>query len=359
MEHRNYGIDLSRITAMLMIIIMHVLLYGGLLESTEPFTLRHWVVWGIYVFCFCAVNCYALISGYLMWNKHPNIARLLGIWVQVVFYNLVCVAVGAFQFDAALDWKSILTYFFPITSYTYWYISSYFGLMLFVPMLNVALERLDQHTMRSIFGIGLLMIFLNMFSHEDAYHLSGGYSLLWLMVLYLLGGYFAKYRSIEKLGLRKSVLLFVVSISVTMIWKVIFEYCNTYTSWSFPCDLLISYTSPTIILAGIAVFSFFSKVKSPKAVTKAVKSIGTATLGVYIIHENPIIRYNLVASIGYPLISFHTYTMVPALLGITLAVFIVCTLIELVRAWLFRVCGVNRLLEKVAGALTKIAVKQS
>lgn len=294
-----------------------------------------------------------------MWNKYPNIARLLGIWLQVVFYNLVCVVVGNFQFSIVPDLKSILTCFFPITSYTYWYISSYFGLMLFVPILNAALERVAPYTLRSAFLIGLLMIFLNMFSPKDAYHLSNGYSLLWLMVLYLMGGYFAKYRSLEKIDLRKSVLLFFVSISVTMAWKVIFEYYNSNTSQSFPSDLLISYTSPTIILAGIAIFSFFSKVKTPKALSKAIKSIGTATLGVYILHMNPIIRYNLLAPIGYPLVSLRTRAMVPALLGITLAVFIVCTLIELVRAWLFRVCGVNRLLEKVAGALTKIAVKQS
>lgn len=201
--------------------------------------------------------------------------------------------------------------------------------------------------------------FFNMFFPEDAYHLSGGYSLLWLMVLYRMGGYYAKYRSFERLSLRKSILLFLVSVSVTMIWKIAFEYFSSYTSHSFPYDLLISYTSPTIVLAGIAVFSFFSKFQIPKTLSAAVKSIGTATLGVNIIHTNRIIYSNFVTPICYPLSSLHTYMIVPALFGITLAVFIICTLIELFRAWLFRVCGVNRLLEKVAGALTKIAVKQS
>lgn len=358
MEHRNYGIDLSRIAVMLMIIIMHILSYGGLLEQARPFTFRYWVVWGIKIACYCAVNCYALISGYLMWNKYPNIARLLGIWLQVVFYNLVCVVVGNFQFNIEPDLKSILTCFFPITSYTYWYISSYFGLMLFVPILNAALERVSSYTLRSAFLIGLLMIFLNRFSPNDAYHLSNGYSLLWLMILYLIGGYFAKYRSLEKIDLRKSVLLFFVSISLTMAWKVIFEYYNSFTSQSFPSDLLFSYTSPTIILAGIAVFSFFSKIKIPKSLSKAIKSIGTATLGVYIIHMNPIMCHNLLAPIGYPLVSLHTRAMVPSLLCVTLAIFTVCTIIELVRLWLFRITGVNRLVEKVASRLAKMTVTQ-
>lgn len=126
----------------------------------KPLTLRYWVVWGFEILCYCAVNCYALISGYLMWNKRPNIARLLGIWVQFVFYNLVFALVGILKFGITLDLKLILTCVFPISSSTHWYISSYFGLMLFVPMLNAALEYVNQYTMRTIFGIGLLMIFL-------------------------------------------------------------------------------------------------------------------------------------------------------------------------------------------------------
>ena len=66
-EH-HYGLDLLRIISMFMIVITHVLGKGGLRssvagvgESDSYFV----VTWVIQVLVYGAVNCYALISGYV------------------------------------------------------------------------------------------------------------------------------------------------------------------------------------------------------------------------------------------------------------------------------------------------------
>ena len=40
---RNFGIDLLRIVAMIMIVMLHVLGYGGILENANQFSNHYWI----------------------------------------------------------------------------------------------------------------------------------------------------------------------------------------------------------------------------------------------------------------------------------------------------------------------------
>ncbi len=62
---RNYGVDLLRVIAAMMIVMLHVLSQGGILSALGNLTLRGEVLWFIQMGCFCFVNVFALISGYV------------------------------------------------------------------------------------------------------------------------------------------------------------------------------------------------------------------------------------------------------------------------------------------------------
>ena len=64
-KERNEGIDLLRIVAMLLITMLHVIRHGGMLDGLSLFSSQYFVVWILYILTNCAVNCYALISGYV------------------------------------------------------------------------------------------------------------------------------------------------------------------------------------------------------------------------------------------------------------------------------------------------------
>ena len=63
---RNYGIDLLKIVAMLMIVAGHVLLAGGPNDAVAEPTLRgsaiYYTVFGFRLFTCCAVNCFVLCT---------------------------------------------------------------------------------------------------------------------------------------------------------------------------------------------------------------------------------------------------------------------------------------------------------
>lgn len=65
MQKRNPGIELLRIFSMFLIIILHINGAGGLKLACTPLGLKYELVQLFQVCAFCAVNCFALISGYV------------------------------------------------------------------------------------------------------------------------------------------------------------------------------------------------------------------------------------------------------------------------------------------------------
>lgn len=65
-NERNFGIDALRILSMFAIVLMHILYKGNLLKDVSDN--GNAVLWLIETVCFCAVNCYAMISGYVIYS---------------------------------------------------------------------------------------------------------------------------------------------------------------------------------------------------------------------------------------------------------------------------------------------------
>lgn len=68
MSTRNYGIEILRIIAMLMIVLLHVV--GGSLQYAESGSNKYYILWFFEIMSYCAVNCFGIITGYI---KEKNI----------------------------------------------------------------------------------------------------------------------------------------------------------------------------------------------------------------------------------------------------------------------------------------------
>ena len=81
----------------------------------------------IKIICFWHVSGFALISGYIGYkaNKYYNILYL---WICTSFYSLNI----TYFFKKQLQFKD----FFPVYFHKYWYFTKYFGMYLFLPLIN-------------------------------------------------------------------------------------------------------------------------------------------------------------------------------------------------------------------------------
>jgi surface polysaccharide O-acyltransferase-like enzyme len=90
---RNYGIDLLRIVAMGFVINLHLTGVGGICGAAALGTRQFYISQLFRIATFCAVNCYALISGYVGWSRSPRLSGLLSLWLKVIAF---CVAITVF-----------------------------------------------------------------------------------------------------------------------------------------------------------------------------------------------------------------------------------------------------------------------
>ena len=88
-EQRNCGVDCLRIVAMFAIVLQHCILHSGILQEQNIFSIKYGLVDLVTFFCFGAVNTYLLISGYINVNTKYKLSRIMYLWIEVIFYNLI------------------------------------------------------------------------------------------------------------------------------------------------------------------------------------------------------------------------------------------------------------------------------
>lgn len=75
-SERNHGIELLRIFAMLLAAVLHILKKGGVITASEGNLAAYSTVWLLEAAAYCAVNCYALISGYVGYSTGRSLCVL-------------------------------------------------------------------------------------------------------------------------------------------------------------------------------------------------------------------------------------------------------------------------------------------
>ena len=86
----------------------------------------------------------------------------------------------------------------------------------------------------------------------DAFLLNDGYSVLWLVVVYLFGAYIRKYEVCEKITSLKCMIGFFAMIAITFISKIAIWLLTKSVPGLAPYeDTFVSYTSVTILLSAI------------------------------------------------------------------------------------------------------------
>ena len=192
MEQRNRGIDLLRMTAMWMVVILHILNKGGVLAAAAPLSAGQGTARLLETAAYCAVNCYGLISGYVGVQRRFRYSGALALWLRVAFYTLGITAVFACLMPGSVNGDRVLRAFFPVLFRQYWYVTAYFGMCLFIPFFNLLLNRLSKGQLRllalSIVLAGLIAAVYGVIAWRRQEGFGMYFTLLGLAVVFLFSG---------------------------------------------------------------------------------------------------------------------------------------------------------------------------
>lgn len=356
-QGRNYGVECLRIISMYFIVVIHVLGQGGILNNLQPLSIKYDAMYLLEGFVYCAVNCFAIISGYGMSMSKPKYNKLISLWLQVLFYSVMLTVIVAIFMHGSVTKGDILKAFFPLLSDRYWYFTSYFVLYLCTPILNRVINELTkEYYIALLTGMGLLFVlFSPVFGNYRG--LCDGYSFGWLIVLYFVGGYIRKY-PIDNISPRKALIGYIVCVLGTGGGKIAIE-CITSTIGNFKSgNRLISYLSPTVVGSSIALTILFAclRVKPNKRLLRVSSQL---SFSVYLIHTNLVVFNNVLKDAFLRFVECP----VPVLLVIVLvsagAIYLFCLLLDLLRLKLFESIGVDefslKLYEKIKRIFSKIS----
>jgi len=269
---RNSNIEILRIIAMLMIVVGHLYKFLNVVydlpSGIDSFAITN-----------AGVDIFVLISG--LFGIKPTINKFVNLWLVTIFYSLLAAIIGIIVLDMPL--YKLLTSFIKVASIIYspyWFLITYFALMLFVPMINTILKQ-DKRTLLLYLIIFLFVDCIFQTMSKGFYGLTffGG-ALFHFIALYTL----ARVITLWNIRLKTiySVLFYIIVLVATISAKYI---CDNYIGFDkfvyFGSD-----TSPFIVLQSVALVLFFKSL-CPMSL-KGINKIASVVFAVYCFHTHNI-----------------------------------------------------------------------
>ena len=340
---RISGLDLLRVILSFWVVAIHVMHYGGLQAYSDPSSAGFYLLWFLAISMHSVINCFALVSGFVLYDQTPKYTRILRLLFTVAYHGIVITLLFRLFYPEAVTQRHWLWAFFPVAQEEFWYFSSYFGAFFFVPVLIRGIRSLPKRQAGLLVICSLIIFsFIPTFTARDPFDLDGGNSVLWLLILFVAGAFLKKYFHTFKLKKRVLLAIFAGSVLLTCIGMAIGELFPEFDSLA-----LVDHTSPTLVLGGIAVVLLFASIQVPAFAGKIVKYCAPFTFSIYLIHEHPLVRQYFVKNQFIHVVSLPAVMQVVAVFLIAACIWLICFGLDFIRRYIFRLLRINQLLEKL------------
>ncbi|MBR4768904.1 MAG: hypothetical protein IK088_08000, partial [Lachnospiraceae bacterium] len=238
---------------------------------------------------------------------------------------------------------------FPAMTEQYWYYTAYVGMFFFIPMMNHAIITFyKRYVHLTLIALVLLFSVFPVFFSTDVFGLRSGLSFVCIMLCYFIGAYLKHFDILKKLSNAKLIMLYAVSVILTLSFKLIVEAMAGMGSYDSGQSMrLYAYNSPTILVSAIALLTVFSRIQiRGKGFVRFVKAVSPLTFGIYLVNCHPLIwRYfmkdRFAALAFYPAAVMIVFVLLSAAL-----LFIAGAGIDAIRHLIFEMGGLRKKLRK-------------
>lgn len=353
-KQRQSNLELLRIISMLMIVSMHLVNHGGLIDLAQAGTLSYYFVWTLFGVSFISINLYLLISGYFLVDTKFSSWKLARLGGQVFFYAFGITMLFWLFGKAPKDLETFVRSVLPVGSDFYWFISMYVGMYLLAPVMNRLIRALTKRQMECAMALSFVLVSVwpNILYFSSALNTAGGVSISWFLTVYLFGAYLKLYYRPDGKFAKKMLPAVGVSLLIPFSRFVIELLLQTPLGkiavlddlmWGY--SIFYNYSS---ILAGAAAFlwflAFLNLRVAPGRLSRGIVAVAKTAFGVYLIHDHLYIRESLWGRMGC--VSWLGKWYLPfAVVGAVFFVYAACALIEALRQLLFAPLDRNRKLK--------------
>ncbi len=321
---RNASLDVLRVLAMLMIVIGHCLLHGGILSAASADSTGNYILAQI-IYCMLKVhvNCFILVSGYFLCAGTFRLSKWLKLWGTAFFWSVSLYAVLCLTGSAAFSWVGLVKAFLPFSQQRYWFLTTYLLMYLLTPVCNAAIAQMTQKQHL----ISLLIFFLVFICYQNLvfwreFTAMNPRDPLFFLFLYFVAAYIRKYPFRRKYPW---VLGYLLCVGFNAAWVIVEPIlCTKLLGYEIGDTAFSGYHSIPYVLGSICFFMMFVQADIKGWVGKLAVALSPLTFGIYLIHEQPEMRTFLWQTLLRPFRFADSSLMLPAVFLLSLGVFAAC-----------------------------------
>ena len=301
------------------------------------------------------VNSFVLLCGYFQSKSKFKFSKVISINNSTWFYKSLFMIVAlflikytTFPIEGDFEKITVLKTFSWLDHGIYWYIDCYLVLYLISPLLNKIIDNSSKKELqRIILLLFLLFSIIPIITLEETIYTRNGHSVTSFILLYFVGAYLRIYPIKENYyfkkmsnTLRKTIFIIIILVSsISLVaCRLISMNISTYgVVMNHIAQILntnyLSFGGPILIIESIAYFLLFESINLK---SKFVNKVAKYSLGVYLIHENVLVRENLYQWLKFTIIEKITLKTIGLMIGLSILIYIISTIIEMIRQGIFK-----------------------
>lgn len=350
---RNYGIDALRLVAMGFVIVLHLVGVGGICGNAELLGTNFLVSQFLRIATFCAVNVYALISGFVGWSRTPKPSSLLKLWAKVICFCIGITVLTQLLAPELVGLPDLWKAFTPVTQAKYWYFNAYVVLFFLIPLLNRAIQGITgREAIFSMAGLAVLVMSLSFSNLRSTFLLADGYSALWLVLLYLAGGLLARFDIPRKLTAGQWAALYLLAVLANFLPRMGLLWLKPEYWTPANINLKVQYTNPTIVLSAVALLGCFSRLELKERTIRVVKKLSPHSFGVYLAHTHTLVFAHCISGRLAGLAAAPLWELLAKLFAVTLLIYAVGLAADWAITMGMRLTRLDRLMKKADNLLS-------
>ena len=289
-KQKESNFELMRIISMFLIVLYHVIYHSNIIFNSY-YTSSKIILTLIEVFTLVGVNSFILLTGYFQSKSTFKIKKIINIIIQFLFYKIFIYIILSLFNIVPFTKTYIFNYLFP-EELEYWFISYYIILYLISDFFNKIIKKMNFKIYTIIIiGLTFLLSVTPMISNGIVIR-NNGFGLIQFIYLYFVGAYIRLFTTKYDLKNNKFKLIslssyILLSILIVLIYYFILNIninnnlINGIKNYSF------LYSSPFVIIQSISYFLLFYNLNIN---SKFINNISKYILGVYLIHDNSLVR---------------------------------------------------------------------
>lgn len=328
---RSSNIELYRIIVMFLIVAHHFVVNSGMTAEnmplvTNPFSASSIFLWIFGMWGKIGINCFVMITGYFMSKSRITLRKFLKLLLWVYFYKIVIYALFVSFGKEDLGITRLIQVVMPVWNFESNFVECYLVFFLTIPFWNILINNMSRLQHGSL--ILLAVVVYSILGNIPGFEVRFNY-ITWFGIIYLIASFLRIYP--VKISSRQWQLLCVCSILLAIGSVLILNKLQLYVG---AYAMVVDSNKILPVLCAVTSFMVFKNWNLPY--NKFVNKVALSVFGVILIHGNSDamrqwLWHDVFDVMGYGKALGGVFPMVLYSFGVTILVFSVCIIIDMVR----------------------------